>query len=114
MPRRGNLDTKTIEAGTLPPIDGRFRPALRDDPELPDEWSELLRSSAASLLACKRSAMVIGLAWQCQQAGDPTLAKTYSLINQLITSSGGTPGFSRRAATGLVRAIYSACSSSSW
>src|SRR5439155_11347857 len=47
-----------------------FRQALLGDGREPDQWSELLRQTAARLIDQKRRQAVLVLAWQCWQLDD--------------------------------------------
>jgi tetratricopeptide (TPR) repeat protein len=72
----------TLKDGVLPTIDKAFRQALLEpasrERQRPDDradtWNELLRKTAARLIAEKHRAAVLALAWQCWQLEDQPLA----------------------------------------
>jgi tetratricopeptide (TPR) repeat protein len=71
------LYDKTLATDELPPIDSDFRRALADGDK--DEWSSLMRRTAAKLVEQKHRGAVLALASQCWQVDDQTLA------NDLLT-----------------------------
>jgi ferric-dicitrate binding protein FerR (iron transport regulator) len=68
------LYEQTLKDGGLPPIDADFRSALLGNGTETDQWSDLLRRTAAGLIEKKQRAAVLTLAWQCQQLDDEPLA----------------------------------------
>jgi tetratricopeptide (TPR) repeat protein len=68
------LYEKTFKEELLPAIDADFRLALLGDGKDKDEWSPLLRQTAAQLIEQKRRPGVLALAWQCWQLDDQPLA----------------------------------------
>jgi tetratricopeptide (TPR) repeat protein len=68
------LYEQTLARELLPPIDGDFRAALLGDGKEPDEWSALLRDTAARLVREKHRPAVLDLARQCWELNDPSLA----------------------------------------
>ena len=57
-------------------MDGRFTNALLGKAGRDDQWTPLVRATAARFIKDKRRAAVVYLAWQCQVLGDPALADT--------------------------------------
>jgi hypothetical protein len=64
------LYERTLKEDRLPLFDGDFRAALLDS----GEWGELLRQTAAKLIARKHRPAVLTLAMQCWQVDDQPLA----------------------------------------
>jgi ferric-dicitrate binding protein FerR (iron transport regulator)/tetratricopeptide (TPR) repeat protein len=69
-----DLYAQTLKKGVLPPLDSSFRQAFLSNAQEPTGWARFLKGTAASLIADGRRLAVLGLAWQCQQLGDPSLA----------------------------------------
>jgi len=67
-----DLYRKTLDAGLLPPIDGRFRETLQQGDA--NAWPELVRQSARSLIARNQRNALIALAGQCRLVDDARLA----------------------------------------
>jgi ferric-dicitrate binding protein FerR (iron transport regulator) len=63
---------QALKANVLPAIDGSFREALQDGDA--DEWSGLMRQTAAAFVRDGQRPAVVALAWQCWQLGDQPLA----------------------------------------
>ena len=68
------LYQKTLADGTLPAIDASFRQAFLNGGKDAKSYGELIRQTAATLLAQKRRGTVIRLAGQCRQLQDTLLA----------------------------------------
>jgi tetratricopeptide (TPR) repeat protein len=68
------LYERTLRQDVLPPIDADFRAALLPDGTAADDWSSLLRQSAARLIEQKQRPAVLVLARQCWELGDESLA----------------------------------------
>ncbi len=63
------LFNDAFSKGVLPPIDHRFREALRSE-----AWTKLMHDTAAKCLEKEHRSAVVMLAWQCRQLGDSALA----------------------------------------
>jgi ferric-dicitrate binding protein FerR (iron transport regulator)/tetratricopeptide (TPR) repeat protein len=68
------LHAEALKEGWLPPIDGSFYQAFHPATTGDSGWVELMRQTAATLVAGQRRAAVIALARQCYEVGDQTLA----------------------------------------
>jgi len=71
-----HLYEQTIKGDELAAIDADFREALLGDGKEADEWGELMRRLAASLIERERRPAVVTLAQQCREVGDESLACT--------------------------------------
>ena len=69
------LYARALKAGVLPPIDRRFTGALLGEIQNDDEWTPLIRRTAADFINKKQRVAVVYLAWQCRQLRDPALAE---------------------------------------
>ena len=67
------LFTETLDAGLLPPLDNDFCRAFQNGSGY-QRWQTMIRDAAKKMIADARLAAV-RLAWQVQQAGDPSLAE---------------------------------------
>jgi ferric-dicitrate binding protein FerR (iron transport regulator) len=68
------LYEETAKDGALPPLDRRFREALRADGKKSDLFARLLRESAGRLVKDGRRVAAVALAWQCWELEAPGLA----------------------------------------
>jgi ferric-dicitrate binding protein FerR (iron transport regulator) len=69
-----DIYAQELKAGVLPAIDGRFRSALQAGGARQDQWTGLIRQTAAQFKEQNQRAAVIALATQCQQLDDRPLA----------------------------------------
>src|SRR5262245_20095694 len=65
--RFADLYRSTLEKDRLPPIDTDFRQAMLAKPT---GWSDLLRTTAETLVRRERRPAILALAWQCWQMDD--------------------------------------------
>jgi ferric-dicitrate binding protein FerR (iron transport regulator)/tetratricopeptide (TPR) repeat protein len=82
------LYNETLRQGLLPPLGPGFRQVLQGEGSEPDEWSRLMRQTAAEL-AREHPRAVVLLAWQCRDLDDLPLAN--SLIADLLTRTADSP-----------------------
>jgi hypothetical protein len=78
-----------LEGGELPPIDGSFRQALREDGGDAGAWTALLRETARRLREEGQPFAVLALARQCALLDDPRLAG--ELIDDVLARAAGEP-----------------------
>jgi ferric-dicitrate binding protein FerR (iron transport regulator) len=68
------LYDETLREGFLPPLDYRFRDALRGGERGKDPWETLMLQTASDLVARKNRPAVVALALQCWQLGERPLS----------------------------------------
>ncbi len=83
------LYQETLDAGLLPPIDQDFKAAAEatQDPFGSDDldgdsFGTLMRAACSQMIQRKQRPLAIGLAWQCRQLGDTSLAD--NLIDDVL------------------------------
>jgi predicted Zn-dependent protease len=75
------LYEETAKGGALPPLDRRFRDALRADGKESDLFARLLRESADRLVKDGRRVSAVALAWQCWEL------EAHGLADELLAAA---------------------------
>jgi len=71
-----------IEAGFLPPVDGDFYQAFRDE-DGRESWQALIRRTTTELIAAGARPAGVWVAWQVHTLGDPPLAE--EVLSQVLS-----------------------------
>ncbi len=85
-PLMKDLYARTLKAGVLPPLDGRFMNALQSLENQPtvDEWNPLIRATGQQFIKDKQYGAVVALASQCRGLSETALAD--SLLADLLAT----------------------------